>query len=295
MTQSVNGHGVLSVDSPCRILQVADLHSDVEEALNERTRADIRAMTRLFDPHLVVAVGDIWCGDAHPDAAPMWMRRDIDFFGGLGVPWAMVWGNHDYCPGFDRARQMLAAEPNAIAPYGNGDGAFRLELCPRGAPGAVCWDLFMLNSGPSWRIPEDLLWFEAESARIAAQRGCITPAAAFFHIPLKNYQDAMDAGRVMGIAVESVLGWGDDDGYAAPILKRPGNLRLCACGHSHRNDYFFNEDGIRFVSGRAIGHGGYGGEDLRKGATLIKLDFESDAVTTRTVFPDGSTWDYGAA
>lgn len=285
---------MLTTDNRFRILQVADLHSDVEEALNERTRADIRAMVGHCRPDLLVANGDIWCGDEHPDAAPMWMHRDIAFLGSLDTPWVFVWGNHDYCPGFDTARAIIAAAPNAIAPRGDSRGAFRIEVKRRGVPEAVCWDLFFLNSGLSWRIPEDLLWFESESARIAAERGRIVPAAAFFHIPTKNYQDAMDAGRVTGIGVESVLGWGDDEGRAAPILKRPGNLRLCVCGHSHRNDYYFIEDGIRFVSGRATGHGGYGGEDLRKGATLIELSLESDAVTTQTLFPDGSVWNYDA-
>lgn len=284
----------LATGSPCRILQVADLHSDVEEALNERTRADIRALVTHCRPHLIVANGDIWCGDEHPDAAPMWMQRDIAFLGSLDTPWVFVRGNHDCCADFDRARAMIAAAPNAIAPQGDGKGAFRIEVHRRGAPGAVCWDLFFLNSGPSWNIPEDLLWFESESARIAAERGRITPAAAFFHIPLKNYQDAMDAGRVTGIGVESVLGWGDDEGRAAPILKRPGNLRLCVSAHSHRNDYYFVEDGIRFVSGRATGHGGYGVEDLRKGATLVELSLESDEATTKTVFADGSVWNYDA-
>lgn len=276
-------------DTTFRILQLTDFHSDVSEFMNERTRADVRAMIAHFKPDLLAVTGDIWCGDDHPESAPMWMARDLVFLGGLGVPWAFTWGNHDWFDDFQAARVRIAATPNAIAPEGDGHGNFRIEVHPPGAS-RPAWDLFFLNSGPSWNLPGDLDWFHGECARIHEERGRVLPAIAYFHIPLRNYQDAIDTGRTIGFGTETVLFWGDDDGIAAPILKEPGNLRACFCGHSHKNDFYFVEDGITFAYGRATGYGGYGGEELAKGGKLLLLDLNTGAFCFQTVFADGSVW-----
>jgi len=271
-----------------RILQVTDSHGDVDENLNEKTRADIKIMVNRFNPDLIAVTGDIWCGDDHPDAAPMWMRRELAFFGSLNIPWAFVWGNHDFTGCFSDTMAQIAATPNALAPKGDGRGNFRSEI-RTAEDNRISWDIFFLNSGPSWHLPEDLDWFEEESVRIAAARGHVVPAIVYFHIPLKNYQTAIDNGRTIGPGDEEVLHWGDDEGLAAPIVKRPGNVRACFCGHSHKNDFYFEEDGIVFTYGRATGYGGYGGEILRKGGKLLELDLVDETFRFQTVFADGAS------
>ncbi len=278
-----------------RILQLTDFHSDVEEALNERTRSDVRAMVAHFRPHLLAVTGDIWCGDDRPNVVPMWMRRDLEFLGELGIPWAFTWGNHDYYADFDNVMRQIAATPNAVVPHGNRTGSYRIEVRTLDAA-HPCWDLFFLNSGTEWHLPEDLDWFREEVDRINAARGCVVPAIVYFHIPLCNYQAAINEGRTIGTGDEEVLHWGDDENVAAPILKAVGrgedgvgNVRACFCGHSHRNDFHFEEEGVVFGYGRATGYGGYGGEDLAKGGKLLELNLTEDAFTFRTVFADGST------
>ena len=290
-----DGAAVLTAEeTQFRILQVTDLHSNNEERLNERTRDEIRDMVARFDPHFIAVLGDVWCGDEHPEAAPMWMARDLEFLGGLGRPWAMAWGNHDYCTSFDEALAHIRKTPNAVCPEGNGRGAFRIEL--RKEDGAVPrWDLFFLNSGPAWEIPRDTAWFEAEAARIREARACSVPAIGYFHIATGNYQRAIDEGRIAGVAGESELGWGDDEGRVAEILKAAGNFRACFCGHSHRNDFHFEEDSIVFAVSRATGYGGYGIEHLAKGGVLLELDMDSDEFQFKTVFSGGAVWHHDEA
>ncbi len=87
-----------------------------------------------------------------------------------------------------------------------------------------------------------------------------------------------------------MLCWGDEDGHVEAALKAAGrnggtgNVRACFCGHSHKNDFHFEEDGILFACGRATGHGGYGGEALKKGAKFIDLGRDRDDIAFRTVF-----------
>ena len=257
-----------------RILQLTDFHSDVSEYENERTRADVRAMVTQHRPHLLAVTGDIWCGDGHPEAAPMWMQRDLDFIASLDTPWAFTWGNHDYAADFGQAQAHLMATPNYAAPKMTGRGECHLAV--RRDDGEVAWDIFFANSMDRWHLPRDLTWFHEHTEALRILRGRDVPAVLFFHIPLRRYQGAIDEGRAQGIALEEVLFWGDEADTGADLVAEVGNVRACFCGHSHRNDCHFEENGVVFAYGRSTGYGGYG-DDVKKGAKLITLSLESDA------------------
>jgi len=270
-----------------RILQLTDFHSDVNAYANERTRTDIRAMVARHRPHLLAVTGDIWCGDLRPETAGMWMGQELEFIASLQTPWAFCWGNHDYAADVAAAQSRILATPHCAAPATNPRGESHLSV--RGANGQIAWDLFFVNSGAEWHLPGDLEWFLAHSKALAESRGRIVPALLFFHIPLMRYQRAIDDGRAQGIALEEVLCWGDEADAGADLLLTSPNLRACFCGHSHRNDCWFEEAGVTFAYGRSTGYGGYG-DDVKKGAKLITLDLEHGKIDFETVFGDGSTW-----
>ena len=81
-----------------------------------------------------------------------------------------------------------------------------------------------------------------------------------------------------------------ENGQAAPVLAGDDRLRACFCGHDHVNDYAVRTRNLDLVYGRATGHGGYGGEKVRKGAKLIELDLTSGEYQQVTVFADGTRW-----
>jgi hypothetical protein len=132
-------------------------------------------------------------------------------------------------------------------------------------------------------------WLEDEAAGLKARRKRVVPAIAYFHIPLKQYELARIEGRFIGTAQEEVLYWGDD-GTRFDAIRRAGCVRACFTGHSHVNDFWFEEDGVILAYGRATGHGGYGAELLAKGAKLLELDLASQRFAFRTVFSDGTSW-----
>lgn len=270
-------------DGRLRILQITDFHNDVNDELAQRTYDDVRATVQATRPDLLAVTGDIWCGDDKPDQGPRLMRRDLAFLASLRTPWAFVWGNHDWGLGLRACWDEITVAPNALMPRRDGAGSYRIEVI--GAENdAARWDLFFLNSGLEWHLPDDLVWFETECARLAQSRGKIVPAIVFVHIPLKEYEEARLAGDYVGEAHEEVLHWGDD-GRVFQAFRRAGNVRACFVGHSHKNDFHFERDGVILAYGRATGHGGYGGEVLRKGAKLILLDTESNSLSfSSTVF-----------
>lgn len=270
-----------------RILQLTDFHSDVSEYANERTRADVRAMVERHRPDLLAVTGDIWCGDLQPSSAGMWMQRDMEFIESLETPWVFTWGNHDFAVDFERAHDRIMASPHYVGECGTRWGESHVVVTDRG--GDVAWDIFFANTTDQWRLPSDLEWVLSHSEELATARARVVPAILFFHIPLRRYQKAIDEGRVEGIALEPVLSWGDEADIGADLILGSRNIRACFCGHSHRNDCWFSEDGVLFAYGRCTGHGGYGG-DVKRGAKLILLNMKAAELSFETVFGDGTSW-----
>lgn len=179
-----------------RILQITDLHTDVDAAANGRTWADVRALMDRFKPDFLAVTGDVWCGEDAPDRAGDWMRRDLEMLGSLGVPWGFAWGNHDHGIDTEEAQALLEAARHVVAPRSDGGlGNHHIEIVPRGG-GAPVWDVFFLNSHKECLLPQDVDWLERTARGLERERGCVTPAIVYFHIPLKQYEQARQEGRI---------------------------------------------------------------------------------------------------
>jgi hypothetical protein len=277
---------VVSLDPtrPFRILQLTDFHTDTGEEKTEQTFIAVEHMIAASHPDLLAITGDLWCSDDRPDLAPVLMNRDLAFLGDLGVPWFFAWGNHDYTASMAEALDQIARTPGAVCATVNGRGGYRIALQATGEA-TPRWDIFVANSGSAWHLPGDLDWIAGEAQALRGVRGVSVPAIAFFHIPLGAYKAAMLDGRAQGVALEEVLCTGDEENMGARLIKDAGCIRACFCGHSHRNDFHFEEDGVTFAHGRSTGYGGYG-DDVPKGGKLITLS-PAGTVEFETIFPAG--------
>lgn len=275
---------VVSLDPtrPFRILQLTDFHTDTDEELTELTFIAVERMVAASRPDLLAITGDLWCSDDRPDLAAVLMNRDLAFLGDLGLPWFFAWGNHDYAASFPDALDQIARTPGAVSVPLNGRGGYRIALHATGEA-TPRWDIFVANSGSAWQLPGDLDWIAPEAEWLREARGANVPAIAFFHIPLGAYKAAMLDGRAQGLALEDVLCTGDEENTGAQLIKDAGCIRACFCGHNHRNDFHFEEDGVAFAYGRSTGYGAYG-EDVPKGGKLITLSPEG-TVGFETIFP----------
>lgn len=269
-----------------RVLQLTDFHNDQGRELAERTYRDVRAMVQRYSPDFLAVTGDIWCGDSLPGIAPSLRMRDLRFLASLEIPWAFCWGNHDYVGDFGSAQAEIRRSKNALMPDSDANGNYRVAV--QNGTGRVLWDIYFLNSKEFGLLYQDVAWLEAESRRIAQGRGYRAPAVVFFHIPLRQYEDARLMEEIQGIGLEEVLFY-DDDGTLLRELTRCGCVRACFAGHSHVNDFYFQRDGVVLAYGRATGHGGYGGDRLAKGAKLIYLE-SNGAFAFESVFAEGPAW-----
>lgn len=278
-----------------KILHICDNHffkemKDRKEIRpwDERTIADWKKYVEQQKPDLVISNGDLWDDNPHPGLGRRAMEFVIPVLSALGVPWAFTWGNHDVTEDYTAAHDLLEKAGNSLYRGGATHGDYRIEVQGRGAREAEppALDLFFMNTSKTGLTGWQLAWL----ARTIKELGRKTPALGFFHIPTIDYETLYQPGVTTGVKLEKVCNE-KEAGESLPALVAAGVIRACFCGHDHVNDYMVSKDSVNLHYSRATGHGGYGGDKLRKGAKVIEVDLPTGKYLQHTVFPDGTRWD----
>lgn len=274
-------------DGTVRILALTDLHFFLQGMLvDPETLRDIRRMVRHFQPDMIAVTGDMWHNN--PDGRGLefckWACTQMMKF---KTPWAFAWGNHDMMDDYARGHRMLESAPWSLYKGLAGDGNYRVEV--RSPDSTVpLWNLIFLNASHTIGDAQ-LEWFEREAAAIARQTPGPPPAFLFFHIPLRQYLDLAERGLARGVMLENVC-YDGESGKALRVFSKYKWVRAIFCGHDHVNDYEGVIDGVHLEYLRATGIGGYGGDKVRKGGTLITADLRSGSFDSISVLPGGETW-----
>ena len=270
-----------------RILQLTDLHFFCDRdkhgpSRDERTQRDLEALVQHFKPDLLAVTGDLW--HDNPDhRGQEFFEFGRDAIAQLDTPWLFTWGNHDLLDHYDHAHKLLADSKHCLYRGGSTGGNYVIHLTD--AQDEPLWDFVCVNTTNVGVQSAQETWLR----QVAKVRTNPPPTLAFFHIPLLQYESVWLHSTAAGIQGEAVAAYGED-GSGFSCLKLLGNVRACFCGHDHVNDYGGVREGIELVYGRASGHAGYGGDEVRKGAKLITIDLDRRQHRWQTVFADGTHW-----
>ncbi|GAA3403643.1 metallophosphoesterase family protein [Paenibacillus hodogayensis] len=278
-------------DGTFTIAQFTDVHWMNGNEQDARSRDLMERIIREERPDLIVYTGDvIYTGAVREGEQPCVdaegaFRDAVACAEEAGIPWAVVFGNHDTENLITREELGLVVESCAHAVSGRGPesvpgtGNFTLVLEDRsGAPAAA---LFGFDSGAysdnervpgyDWIKRGQIDWYVAESGRLAAANGGERlPALAFFHIPLPEYRQAWDTVTCYGEKHEDVCCSQLNGGLFAAMVET-GDVMGTFCGHDHINDFWGELHGIRLCYGRASGYHTYGREGFVRGARMIRL------------------------
>lgn len=170
----------------------------------------LRVLFERVQPDLVTLSGDLaWCGDRE---ALECMANSLDRF---GVPYAVVWGNHDQDGGADvlvEAAKVLSGHPLFLyergpAELGHGNYVIAIEEDNKIVEALImmdthdharCFDsegkeIFAWGTTPAWGklYPEQLDWYR-EQIKMLKDLGC-TESALIAHIPCFAYKEAYNA------------------------------------------------------------------------------------------------------
>jgi hypothetical protein len=209
-----------------------------------------------------------------------------------GIPWAAVFGNHDDEGSASRAElmeiqrtcPMCLSEPGPEGVTGVGNYALNVLASKSDSLAAA---LYFMDSrsystiphvdGYGWFERDQVEWYAATSAaiqeRYSRENGeseVRTPALAFFHIPLPEYNEVWEKRPCRGRRYEEVCSPKINTGMFAAMVQA-GDVMGTFVGHDHVNDFEGEWFGIRLCYGRWSGYATYGADCLVPGSRIIEL------------------------
>ena len=280
----------ISISNPhaLKLLQFTDVHFFAEKNDPEQDKRTIEALPRLVEqaqPDLLIVTGDLW--HENPDhRGHEYQEFAIDQLAALGVPWMFTWGNHDQVDDFNKGHIALAQAKNSLYRGVPDDGNYVVTATDH--QGNPVWDFLCLNTHRMGIQKRQQQWLKMLSD--AQNKETQAPGAfAAFHIPIHQYITIWQNKAASGVKREKVCNQ-EEKGASLPFLQDIDNLKACICGHDHVNDYAGTIGGIELCYGRATGYGGYGEEEVPKGAKLYTIDTTTQSWYWESLCPDGSRW-----
>lgn len=270
-------------DGTFTMVQFTDMHiKDGFEADKDiQTLGLMQQIIRDQKPDLIVLTGDVISSYDVEDQEGTF-RRAIAGIVQSGIPFAVIYGNHDSEKGITRQQLngILEEFDNNLSSGGPEDihGVGNYVLTVAGSTGeedaAV---LYFFDSGDSapkaiggyeWIHPDQVGWYCNESQTLEQKNGRTLPALAFFHIPIPEYEQVWQMGKLQGNKGEEVCCPKLNSGLFTAMLEM-GDVMGTFAGHDHDNDYVGEMYGMRLCYGRITGYNTYG--ELERGARVITL------------------------
>ncbi|GMF22207.1 unnamed protein product [Phytophthora fragariaefolia] len=299
-----------------RILQLADLHvsgnatvgcgssapPDMANCSGALTYQFVDELIDLEEPDFIAFSGD----NVHV-YDPSWQQIAVDMVTKRaeerGIPYAMVFGNHDEEGDFPRQKivEMVSRKNYSHTVSGpetvDGVGNYMLQVT---APTAGAWGeagesvlrMYFFDSGAyastetypyvfteyDWIKQSQIDYYRQLSETGRADRhsssDSVLPALMFFHIPLVEFSYSGDACN--GERNELVQSQGMNVRFLS-ALSEMNEVKAAFVGHDHLNEYCCRVDGVQLCYGGGTGFGrSYGASTFSRRARVIEWTVDSN-------------------
>lgn len=307
---------VTSSNDEFKILQLTDVHicASINTSSTDRKAFDAcYALIKDAQPDLIIVTGDI--------AYTMWietfsvnnrkpMQQFCTFMSNVGIPWAMVYGNHDTDPG---ALYDAAAMNDMLGRFANDSpllyadkqpsiyGRYNQYIRVENADGSLNRVLFLIDSNDYPRgsnalsamtlkydrVHDDQIeWYSNSIDELSA--GSFEPIRSFvyMHIPFEAFDEAQtalangdpDAVYLFGANNEGVCCPDAESGFFDKILEKHSTDAVFV-GHDHLNTMGVKYKGVDLVYSKSIDFSAYPRilqKTEQRGATLVTLERSGD-------------------
>jgi 3',5'-cyclic AMP phosphodiesterase CpdA len=284
-----------------KIVQFTDVHW---ENSTENISDTLKVMDTVLEkekPDLVVLTGDLVLTKKQKDdwnilAKPMMDRH---------IPWAAVLGNHDL--DHERTHSNLTAEelvtviqelPFSVTKTGpeefgsSGSYLLPIQSSESNKTEAVIYMLYSNRDGQDkdiksdgWITPKQIDWYKEQSSRFTqSNNNTPLPSLMFFHIPLPEYSELWNNGKIIGMKGEKECGPKINTGMFAAVLLQKDVMGIFT-GHDHVNDYIGSLYGVYLGYGRKTGKDAYG--NIKCGARVFVLHENKQTFNTWIRLEDG--------
>lgn len=313
-TPAEDAHLHFGTDGKFRILNFSDIQDN--EDLDSRVQSFLRQAVYAAQPDLIVLTGDnIYGTKIASSKTRTAIAQFMDIFQQLGVPVAIVFGNHDDEGGTSKEAQMQMYNSYSVSiSYDEGSsmdgcGTYNVPIYGSSETDKVKFNLWMFDTGSNASSGYDhmrdsqLNWYVRKSNELKAANGGVrVPSIAFQHIIVKEIFDALkqvSSGTNGAVKYNSkyyvlpdtavpgsVLGehpCPSDGGNEFSVCRQQGDVLAIVSGHDHINQFIVPHQGIDLINTPGTGFYSYGDEAVR-GARIIDLDEQTGTYTTRMLY-----------
>lgn len=280
-----------------RILQLTDMHAayyimDEFNAIN-RSLSMAKQAIETYKPHLLALTGDNVAGPSNM----YYGKRLLAFLDQFKIPYIMVMGNHDgeaFMNKRDDPRQARLAALFETGGYSLfkrgpvnvfGTGNYGVNIVNE--KGRIVYGLVMFDTNRDYLRSSQTAWYEWYIKGLnKAITGSETPETpvktlTFFHIPLTETKLLREEWKLKDPDGEKDGFWeGPSSSRNSGMfqkIKDLGSATHLFFGHDHLNRFYYQYEGIYFISGLKTGFCGYHSKN-RLGTTLITIKGDSSVV-----------------
>lgn len=295
-----------------------DLEAKVLRTCSDRnTTLFVQRLLAAEKPDLVVLTGD----NIDFDASNATRSMDEAFQPVIDakIPWAAILGNHDHESSLPREdvmkyltkmdyslsqvlnpsmESLLGQDASQTPIQVNGVGNYYLQVFgPAGSDtgNTSLLNLYFLDTGEyskfsrvggyDWIRASQVLWYQLLAAKLlgsAPEASTPTPALAYFHIPIPEYESVLkDESKVLGDKHEAVLSPLINSGFFTALLQA-GDVRGTFAGHDHTNDYCGELMGIHLCYGGGVGYHAYGKVGWPRRARVVGASLRTNKAIAKT-------------
>lgn len=302
-------------DGTFRILMISDFHAG--RSFDPKMTRGMDALLDETEPDLVMLGGDQCLVTDTPEQLGPYLASAVAPMESRHIPWAHVFGNHDYEMPLTVAQQEPVYESmeyclsssgpedvsgvcNYVLPVLSHDGrrtAFNVWGLDSHRENTDYTESFGLPENTRYVLPDhfgagsrqaspffdQVMWYYTESLRLERENGARIPAVMFMHVPLLQFdliwRDPEETG-MEGSMRDTVCSSELDPGLFMACLQR-GDVKGIFAGHEHLNDFSGVYCGITLAYDSCIGYNMSAHDDLR-GGRVIDLS-EDGTMTTRHI------------
>ena len=247
-------------DGTFKVLQLTDSHYIIGDPRSERALRCVEEVLALEKPDLVIHTGDIVFGKPDIPSA----LEVLQPLASSGIPWAVALGNHDSQFGATREEMFAAIRelpgcvnlPPKEGVYGASNDVITLSAA--GGPDRAFYlfdsmDAVVLKGEEEIHCYDYIRYSQIGWYRALSDHLGHVPALAFFHIPLREIEEAVQHGRLLGgTNGEPPCPSRLNSGLLAQF-REMGDVQAIVTGHDHDCDYVLDFGQMYYIYGRFSG------------------------------------------
>lgn len=288
-------------EQPIRILQLTDIHLTASVISTNRDRWALEAVIQLIEknkPDLIILTGDTLYSTLLKGMSINnynTSRAIVTFFEKIGIPWALVYGNHDAeiysLLNKSKLSQYFSSLESCLFQEGpkdiSGQGNYIIKILNSNAELVSACVLMDSNSYVGLmdydNIHDDQVnWYKKEVSKLKDKNNNLVPTHLFIHIPFNEYLDAWNAYQAGSEEAIYHFGKIGNEGFSIPkyrgkifeAIKEIGSTKAVYCGHDHTMNFSITYQGVRLTYGMSIDYIAYVmifNKTEQRGGTVIDI------------------------